>query len=173
MTTLKPSPQTSLLPMELPLTSFAAASHAKTLAWLEKARGLRESAAAFGANMPESLASYDHDLCLWKTSQRSLAGGLETFLETWPRSGTMRGGIVYQQAPLVCLMDATACGLLPTLGKNEPKGASSKRYVGSPHYRGAKMSEGLRHGPLDPIYLHPGFAEQVMGFPTGWTALRP
>ena len=62
---------------------------------------------------------------------------------------------------------------LPTLGKNENKGASRKRFRGSPHFRGAKMSEGLRTCEEDPIYLHPSFAEAVMGFPIGWTELEP
>ena len=60
---------------------------------------------------------------------------------------------------------------LPTLGKNEPKGASRKRFRGSPHFRGAKMSEGLRICADDPTYLHPCFAEAAMGFPIGWTEL--
>jgi hypothetical protein len=62
---------------------------------------------------------------------------------------------------------------LPTIGKNEPKGASRNRYRGSAHFRAAKMSEGLRTCEDDPIYLHPSFAEAVMGYPIGWTALEP
>lgn len=62
---------------------------------------------------------------------------------------------------------------LPTLGKQEPKGSSKKRFRGSPHFRGAKMSEGLRICADDPIYLHPSFSEAVMGFPIGWTELEP
>lgn len=62
---------------------------------------------------------------------------------------------------------------LPTLGKNEPKGTGRNRYRGSPHFRGAKMSEGQRICEDDPIYLHPSFAEAVMGFPIGWTELEP
>lgn len=62
---------------------------------------------------------------------------------------------------------------LPTLGKNEAKGSSRKRYLGSAHFRGAKMSEGLRTSEDDPIYLHPSFAEAVMGFPIGWGELNP
>jgi hypothetical protein len=61
---------------------------------------------------------------------------------------------------------------LPTIGKQESKGSSRKRYLGSQHFRGAKMSEGLRTCEDDPIYLHPCFAEAVMGFPIGWTELE-
>ena len=45
-----------------------------------------------GDTWPESLARYDRDLCLWKTAQCSLLGGLESYSETWPRWGTMRNG---------------------------------------------------------------------------------
>ena len=62
---------------------------------------------------------------------------------------------------------------LPTIGKNEPKGASRNRFRGSEHFRGAKMSEGLRTCEADPNYLHPSFAEAAMGFPIGWTELGP
>jgi len=62
---------------------------------------------------------------------------------------------------------------LHTIGKNEPKGASKKRFRGSAHFRGAKISEGLRNCETDPTYLHPSFAEAVMGFPIGWTELLP
>ena len=61
---------------------------------------------------------------------------------------------------------------LPTMGENEYRGSSKKRYKGSPHFRGAKMSEGLRTCEDDPIYLNPSFGELVMGFPIGWTDLE-
>lgn len=60
---------------------------------------------------------------------------------------------------------------LATLGKNETKGSSKKRFLGSPHFHGAKMSETLRTCETDPTYLHPSFAEAVMGFPIGWGEL--
>ena len=59
--------------------------------------------------------------------------------------------------------------LLPTISANEFKGASRNRYIGSKHFRGAKMSEGLRISSTDPTYLNPSFAEVVMGYPIGWT----
>ena len=84
------------------------------------------------------------------------------------RNGTVRNG------PSNLGFPATVRYIfLPTLGKNEPKGASSKRFRGSEHFRGAKMSEGLRICETDPTYLHPSFAEAAMGFPIGWTELEP
>jgi hypothetical protein len=62
---------------------------------------------------------------------------------------------------------------LPTLGANEYKGAAKSRFLGSPDFHGAKMSEGLRICEDDPIYLNPSFAELVMMRPMGWTDSTP
>ena len=154
------------------LTLFAEDSPAKTSALQERVQGLKESAAVYGQSSPGLLARYDHATQSWKTSQHCVIEGLTEFSETWPRSGMMQNGIAYKLPPLVCLTEGTASGLLPTLGANEGKGASRQRYRGSTQYRGAKMSEGLRNGENDPLYLHPTFAEAVMGFPDGWTDLN-
>ncbi len=166
-------PQSDLLPMELPLTEYAAVSHAKTLALQERGGGLLESEADYSLKSPVLLANFDLDSLSWRTSARCFVEGWMPFSEPWPRSGMMQSGTVYQLPTLASLTDATGFGLLPTLGKNEPKGAGRMRFRGSTEFRGAKMSEGLRTGPDDPIYLHPAFAEEVMGFPIGWTELQP
>ena len=62
---------------------------------------------------------------------------------------------------------------LPTICKSESKGSGRKRFIGSPDFRGAKMSEGLRTCKEDPIYLNHLFAEKVMMFPSMWTSLQP
>lgn len=64
-------------------------------------------------------------------------------------------------------------GLIPTIGANENKGSSKKRYYGSKEYRGAKTSEYMRLMAEDQIYLHPSFAEAMMGYPKAWTELNP
>ena len=120
----------------------------------------------------EPLAWWDGPSCCWRTWQRCLDEGWGRFSEPWPRSGMTRNGIAYRRAPLVPLTSVIASGLLPTIGANEGKGSSSKRYKGSQDFRGAKMSEGLRTCEDDPQYLHPSFAELVMGFPIGWTELE-
>ena len=56
----------------------------------------------------------DQNTYCWKTSQLSLFGGLETFSESWPRSGMMQNGIAYRRPPLVRLTDVTGCLLWPT-----------------------------------------------------------
>ena len=61
---------------------------------------------------------------------------------------------------------------IPTIGANEYKGSGQARYRGSPEYRGAKASEGLRTSSADPIYLTPSFAEWMMNFPIGSSGLK-
>lgn len=179
MKTLDNSTQSGLQQMELKLTQSAEASPVKTLASRESKMELKRSARDFGESSPVLLASFDRASYSWKTSQTSFLDpvssqghGLEGFSETWPRSGMMRNGIAYQLPPLVPLISGTAFGLLPTIGACEGKGSSKKRYKGSPHFRGAKMSEGLRTCQEDPIYTHPSFAEAAMGFPIGHTDLK-
>ena len=184
-----------------PLISSVEDFRVRTLATQESERELTANAADCGQSSIESFASYDPDTSSWRTSQRSLFGGLTEFSETWPRSGMTRNGIAYQQRPLAPLTDEIGFSLLPTLrankvtgysskgygetmeqrlkrlliptmGAHEYKGSSRARFRNSADFRGAKMSEGLRTCEDDPIYLNPSFAEVVMGFPIGWTDLR-
>ena len=60
---------------------------------------------------------------------------------------------------------------LPTMCANEYKGSGYSRFIHSPTFRGAKMSEGLRTCATDPIYLNPSFGEKVMSYEIGWTEL--
>lgn len=108
------SPQTGLLPMELPLTRSAEGSRARTSQTLASRLALRVSEAVSGQSMPASLANFDPVSSSWRTSQRCLVEGWTVFSETWPRSGMMRGGIAYQLAPLAPLTSATGFGSLPT-----------------------------------------------------------
>jgi hypothetical protein len=114
MTTSAPLLPLDLLPMESPLMSSAAASHARISASQGMAPGYQEIGQGYGASTPVLLAKLDRATSLWKTSQLCLVEGLETFSQTWPRSGMTRNGIAYQLPPLVRLTGATDFGLLPT-----------------------------------------------------------
>lgn len=153
--------------------SSPAAFRARTSASPAVVQGLPANGQDYGESSPVLLAKYDHGSLSWRTSQLCLDGELATYSETWPASGMTRNGVAYRLGQLDCLTTATVSGLLPTLGKNEPKGAGKNRFRGSKHFRGAKMAEGLRSGLDDPIYVTPHFAEEVMGFPIGWTELEP
>lgn len=146
-----------------------------------------EPARVFGPSTHDSLASFDPDTCLWRTSQLSLLGALSESLRTWPRSGMTRSGIAYQRRPLAPLTDAIASGSLPTPKATDADkggrgdllavvrtGKTSRRSEWpTPHGRHSEallivvaMEEG-------PGRLNPRWVEWLMGFPIGWTLLEP
>jgi hypothetical protein len=51
----------------------------------------------FGPSLPVSFGYYDPDTCSWKTSQATFHWDSGMYLETWPDSGTMRNGCVYER----------------------------------------------------------------------------
>ena len=153
--------------------SSAAASHAKTSALLDAGPVLPGSAADFGVKWLASLAWLDRDTSSWRTWQRCLVEGWATFSETWPRSGLMRNGTAYQLPPLVPLTDETASGYWPTPlardartvkgGKRSPNATGSE-----PLITVAAEAEGRTDGRLNPHWV-----EWMMGYPDGWTELKP
>lgn len=198
-TMCEPSQQTDLLPMELPLMSSAAGSRARTLASLENGLALKVRALVSGESMPVSLASYDRASSSWKTSQACLISGWEPFSETWPRSGMMRHGTVFQLPPLAPLTGATEFGLLPTAratdgekGSRTVEGAQREFARGknldlpmvaklwpTPHANcstGAKQSPNKQGGEnLQTAAggaLNPTWVEWLQGFPLGWTEVE-
>lgn len=118
----------------------------------------------------ESFTRLEPESSSWKTRQRSLFAVWEDFCGIWPRWGMMLDGECFHAPmPAEFTYESGSGFTLPTTGASEYKGSSSKRFIGSPDFRGAKMSEGLRTCESDPIYLHPLFAELVMMWPPGWT----
>ena len=156
------------------LTWFLAGFPVKTLASGAKAQVSKAVAVDYGKKEHVSSAKYDQDSRSWKTALCSQDADSGLFSETWPKWGTMRNGVC-SAAPISELgIKENEFGFsVPTIGKNEYKGCSQKRFRGSPAYRGAKMSEGLRISETDPMYTHPNFAEQAMGWPITWTELHP
>jgi hypothetical protein len=168
-----------LLPMELPLTSSRAGSHAKTYQLPAISGGLtRELVQGCGQKSFVSLASYDPNSSLWRTSQICLealvsgqAGGLAEFSVTWPNAGMMRNGETYQLGQLDCLTAESVSGLLPTPLKSDLQASFSKATVRKVMKR-AKQ-EHLCYRPimmgwdrLMTVTLY----ERVMGFPPLWVA---
>lgn len=74
-----------------------------------------------------SLAWFDRDTCSWKTSQRSVLGGWESYSGTWPRWGLMLDGVAYALPTLERPTSEIGGGLWPTpsvCGNYNRKGAS-------------------------------------------------
>ena len=77
------------------LTLFRAGFHVKTSQQPEKAQGLTEQDQECGVTWRGWLAKYDQDSSLWRTAQCSLLEDLNESLETLPRSGMTRSGLLW------------------------------------------------------------------------------
>nr|WP_051211364.1 hypothetical protein [Sphingomonas sp. LH128] len=135
----------------------------QAVAWV-----LQAHEAGSGPSSPDWLASFDPNSSEWKTSQLSLDGELERFSETWPRSGMMLNGTAYRLPTLVHDKFATECGLWPTPNATAFKGGrqSPRRGVSNPERNNWQDWCSLVLGQRYPV---PETAEQVMGFPEGYT----
>ena len=165
----------------------------KTLAWPGKAQESAESAADCGRTWPGLLARYDPDSCLWKTAQLSLLGDSDECSVTWPQWGMTQGGAAYLLPTVAPGTNATASGLLPTLtvcGNYNRKGASATSGNGlatalkkwptltcqDAKNNGAPSQMERNTKPLNAEVggpLNPEWCEWFMGFPVGWTELKP
>jgi hypothetical protein len=164
-------PLTESLGEEL-LTLFRADFHAKTLAQPEKAMDLTESDQECGSTWRGSFVKYDQDMSLWRTHQCSFLGDLEPFSGIWPHWGLMRDGECWEQTLSEPLINAKESGLLPTPLADDWKGGTTTVHSKT----GKARTDQLRHfvkikfGLTYPIPEH---SEALMGWPLGWTDLKP
>ena len=91
-----------------PSTSCAAATRASPSLTRERVRASLIRA-IFGLRSPDAFAIFDPVGSCWRTSQATFLSGLDLFSETWPRSGTMRGGIAFPLRPSAPRTYAIAC----------------------------------------------------------------
>lgn len=156
--------------------SCAEASLAKTLASeIQPEKVSTETGLDCGVNFHASLARFDRTMLCWKTHQASLFGERQECLRTWPQWGMWDETGCWELPMLEGITNDFDSGVLPipTTTRSEYKGCVKSRFRGSPFYRGTKMCEGLRTSEKDPAYLNPSFGELAMGWPIGWTDLKP
>jgi hypothetical protein len=154
-----------------PLTLSAEASHAPIFLTLEKVPDLTENSQDCGGSLPVSFASWDQNTLSWRTCQRCLLGGLMQFSGRWPRSGTMRGGIVFRLPPLVPRISGTGCSLWPTPQTTDKTLCALRPgYQRKDNHSVGSLSEALmRNQPKDkPGSLNPQFVSWMMNFPLDW-----
>ena len=157
-------------------TSLRRVFRARTYHTLAKVPDFPESVRVSGGKFAEPFAWYDHGSRCWRTWQRCLIEGWERYSGAWPRSGMTRNGIAYQLAELALPTGGTASGLLPTPTAREGKDWSKASIL-------AKLDRGdgvaKKICALSPtlrsstqiVGLNPSFAEWMMGYPTGWSAV--
>jgi hypothetical protein len=180
-------PLTESLGQDL-LTSYLAAFPVRTSVPQEKAQESTEPDPECGHTWPESLARYDPNTSTWRTVRSSLLEDCTEFSGTWPRWGLMLNGVSYQRQPLVPRIKETESGFWPTPttqglngGSNSRKASQSRKMWPTPTAHNAKEtnapSESQRNTPTLAAQvggsLNPMWVEWLMGWPLGWTELKP
>jgi hypothetical protein len=185
------------------LMLYLAGFHAKTSVLPEKAQESTEHEAGCGNKWHASFTKFDPASSSWKTHQCSLQGDLEPFLETWPQWGLMRDGECWEQQTLEQTIKGTEFGLLehwptprscsamaatitPESAWNANRNPNLETIVGrrlwpTPTAHNAKEtnapSESRRNTPSLAAQaggqLNPTWVEWLMGWPLGWTDLKP
>ena len=178
------------------LTWFLADSRVRTYQLPGMATASMVLALDSGVKWRESSARYDLDSSTWKTHLCLWEEDLPWSSVTLPNWGMTRSGALFQHPTLERPISATGAGLWPTItvhGNHNQPGSSKNagwdlsaavklwptpvrrdyRYPGKSRMErtGSKSGECLPQvvgGPLNPEWV-----EWLMGWPSGWTELKP
>lgn len=182
------------------LADFPAKTSAKLT---EMPQASAEAVADYGNNLSGLFAMLTPGGSTWKTAQCSLLEDLEPSSVTWQNSGSMLNGACYLRNPLVPPISGIDAGLWPTPcasrisqelsvqksgdGRTKPNKlgwAVAVRTYPTPcarDYRTPGRSRlertGQKNGDNQPQVvggaLNPMWVEWLMGWPLGWTDLKP
>lgn len=151
-------------------------SHAKIYPLLTRTeKDLRASDLVFGGSSQElSKIAHLHGSS-WKTYQHCFIQGLETFCDSFPRSGMMSNGIVYERATLGHPISEIGYGLWLTPTVTEISQRSDDAKQRRKKYRESIGRKTVPFGNLSEQVdgkLNPPWVEGLMGFPIGYTELN-
>ena len=142
------------------LMLFAEDSHAKTSAQREREPVLEESVLDYGKNMQGLLERYGLNLSLRKTPRFCGVAGLTLSSQTCPNWGMMQSGACWELGTSARPIKEIGCGSWAT--------PNSRDYKGIPGWKNQKSLPKDVGGIPNPTWL-----EWLMGWPTGWTELKP
>jgi hypothetical protein len=150
------------------LTLYLEAFRARTSQLQETEMDLMESEAECGEKWQGLLARFDQDSLSWRTVQCSFLEDLNESLQTLPQWGMTIGGELYLLPTLVQTIDAKESGFTHVWGT--PK-AQDSRHALRDRGKGnlGEQVSGLHNGGK----LNPLWTEWLMGWPLGWTDLKP
>ena len=155
-------------PGKVSSTSFPEVSPVKTSAQQDSELGLKEKTADYGKKCCVSFAKYARDSHSWRIHPCLFTEDSLLYLETWPRLGMMRHGVCSELLTSEHRTDATAFGysgrLLPTPMVNDAKNN------GGP---GQQRRHAPQLGAIVGGAPNPPWVEWLLGWPTGWTDLKP
>lgn len=153
--------------------SSAVGSPARTSPSLEKEPGSTESVPACGQRWPVSFAKWDRDSSSWRTRQLSVFGGSVEYSETWPEWGIQAGGESSAVPTPEALLSVSVCGLYPGPLKAQAKRGWGMSLSGRARF-GELICDNVRKDIAEFGWkLNPRSHEWLMGWPIGWTNLRP
>ena len=139
-------------------------SPVKTCLQQEKAQDLMENAQDSGEKWQGSFAKYDQNTHSLRTHQCSLFEDSTEYCATLPKWGSMRTGECWELPMLELNIKETEFGLWPT--PTTPSGGGN--CGGSGAYKNA-----IKNGTHIPHSINPNLYEWLMGWPIGWTDLKP
>ena len=176
------------------LTWCQEVSRARTSALQEKVPALTEQDQACGPTWRGSLARFDPVTSSWRTAQPSLLEDLGESLVIWPRSGMTAAGLCWELPMLERRTSGTGSGLWPTPMAADGRGSSGRPAPGKQmqlvdavryatptarDWRSGKASQATHAKNSRPLSeqiggsLNPTWVEWLMGWPLGWTDLKP
>lgn len=164
--------------------SSAEGSHAKTSAQPAKVQESQDNEADFGEKWLGLYVKFDPDTCSWKTHRDLYPWDLEWSLLTLPSWGLMRHGELFQLVTSAHRMSVSAFGLLhatPTkvmpVESESPEDRIHLLKSGIPRKRSKQGISGSVNWAQLMLLLGylptPTLCEYYMGWPIGWTDLKP
>lgn len=157
------------------LMSFLAAFPARTSAQMELVPALKVNVLDCGLKWRESSARFDLNSYVWKTHHDSEERVLLWSSVTLPQWGIAVNGFVYQHPTALRPIPETASGLWPTVKSTIRSDCPSERLRHAPDLVSVIKMRPLPDGSEPPQsgHLNPEWVEWFMGWPIGWTELKP
>ncbi len=152
------------------LMSYLAGFHARTSALQAEATDLTENGQDSGEKWRGWLAKFDPVTSTLRTAQCSLLEEEPELLQTLPRWGMTVDGLLWEQPTLEPITRGTGFGLWAT-----PTRCDYKGFTGTANFQSRKKQfHDLTGGQVTgTIYPNPITYEAMMGWPLGWTDLKP
>lgn len=157
------------------LMSFLAGFRARTSAQMVMVPALMADAPDCGLKWRESSVRYDLSSSAWRTLHDSGEKVLPWSSVTLPKWGMAANGFVFQHRTAERPMKETGCGLWPTAKATIRGDCPSERLRRTPDLPSAIKMRPLPDGSQPPQngQLNPEWVEWFMGWPIGWTELKP
>jgi hypothetical protein len=151
------------------LMSFLEGFHARIFHVQEKAQESPANDPLCGNTWRESSVKFDRNTRSWKTHQCLWEEDLKPSSLTLPKWGMMRGGVLWERITPAHLTSETESGSLHQFFT--PTARDYKGMSGA----GLRKRHGKKHNLADCLggVPNPTFSEWLMGWPLGWTDLKP